>query len=105
MGVNICACSTAPHHSRELCVRSRLVSVSISMSPKGDRMDVAANTCCTDVHVRVCVRGIRSPDQRQGNCTCMPVAKSGSVDYAMLRNTNIGVWTSGATCVKEREDR
>jgi hypothetical protein len=36
--IYLCAYNTAPHHSR-LCVRSRLILVSISMSRKGDRMD------------------------------------------------------------------
>ncbi len=43
----------------------------------------------------VCMRGIRSHDQTQKNCT--PVAYVGipsTVNYAMLKHTNIsGVWT------------
>jgi hypothetical protein len=54
-GVNICAYNVAPHHSRELCVPSRLISVSISMSRKGDRMDAVRvqlkNKYTSDVHV------------------------------------------------------
>jgi hypothetical protein len=65
-----------------LCVRSRLISVSISMSRKGDRMDTVRVQLIE--YGRACMHGIRSHDQRHRNCA--PVAYVG---LRRLRHTNI----------------